>query len=57
MAVAEHARRKHRDGDEQRVWPVLTTEVVVRQRHFGGVELIELEHAPENLGGLQDSGR
>ena len=51
VAVAKHARRIDRDGDERR-FAAGDQRCVVRQRHLGGVELLELQLPPENLGGL-----
>jgi len=50
--VAEHARGKRRDRNEWRVAAV-HQRGVVRQRHLGGVELLVLQHAPEDLRRLQ----
>ena len=52
VAVAEHAGRERRDRDERRI-ALAQQGRVVRQRHLGGVEFAVLQHAPENLGGLQ----
>jgi hypothetical protein len=52
VAVAKHARGKHRDRDERRV-AVAHQARVVRQRHLRGVEFLVLQHAPEDLGRLQ----
>ena len=47
-AVPEHAGREHRDGDE-RLMPPGCVHVVRAHGHLGGVELVKMEHAPENL--------
>ena len=52
VAVAEHARGKRRDRDERRRAAV-HQRGVVRERHLGGVELLVLQHPPEDLRRLQ----
>ena len=52
VAVAEDARRKHGDGDERRV-AAAHQRGLVRQRHFRDFELLELQHAPEDVGRLR----
>ena len=51
IAVAEHSGGKHRNGDERR-FAAAHQRGVVRQRHLGRVELLELQLPPENLGRL-----
>jgi hypothetical protein len=52
VAVPEDARGKYRDGDERRVAGAHQRDVV-RERHFRDFELVELQHAPENVGRLR----
>jgi hypothetical protein len=51
VAVAEDPRRKYRDGDERQLAGAHQGGVV-RERHFRDLELLELQHAPENVRGL-----
>src|SRR6266851_9311014 len=52
VAVTEDPRRKCRDGHERRLASA-HQRGVVRQRHFRDLELVELQHAPENVGRLR----
>src|SRR5262249_28272364 len=51
-AVAEYARGKRGDRNEGRLAGAHQRDVV-RQRHFRDFELVELQHAPKNIGRLR----
>ncbi len=52
VSVTKDARGKHGNGHERR-FPGAHQRRVVRQRHFGDFEFLELEHPPEDVGWLR----